>query len=406
MPHHRKRYLENNLNITLNYSPIIGILGHRQVGKTTLLESICNQYISLDSKIILKSAKQDPEGFITKLKEKSKGLVGIDECQIEPGLFPALKEHVRKNKTPGQFLLSGSVRFTSRQAIRESLTGRILNFELLPFTIDELGHRPLKNSCHEALCSSSLERFFKRPKTTLSALQLYVKEMNAYFELGGLPGICFVKDMRIRKIKLEEQLRTLLDRDLRLVQKTTLALQDIRSLCVFLANTQGEPIDYSQLQKEIGISFPTLKKLFFALEAIFLIRSIPIEGGRKGHVVFFEDQGEANWLRFDPPSAEDNLKHFCFTNIRAQFEYRLGQKTETFHYRTRGGALIPFAFRNKEGVLGVIPLGDTSKLEKALGSANSFLKTYLNSKVLILHTGQDRRLFQSRLLLAPVAEFV
>ena len=68
---------------------------------------------------------------------------GIDECQLAPALFTALKLRVQAFKKTGQFVLSGSVRFTSRKAIRESLTGRIFNLELLPLTISEANRLPL-----------------------------------------------------------------------------------------------------------------------------------------------------------------------------------------------------------------------------------------------------------------------
>ena len=62
---------------------------------------------------------------------------GINEAQLCSPLFPALKQWVRTNKAKEQFILSGSVRFTSKADIRESLTGRIISLELLPFTIAE-----------------------------------------------------------------------------------------------------------------------------------------------------------------------------------------------------------------------------------------------------------------------------
>ena len=126
MPHLRNRYVQDLIRKAKAHSPLIGILGHRQVGKTTVLESMCKAYVTLDVRSQLILANENPEEF---LKLNSKYFQGIDECQLSPDLFPALKEHVRKNKSPGQYLLSGSVRFTSRNAIRESLTGRIINFE-------------------------------------------------------------------------------------------------------------------------------------------------------------------------------------------------------------------------------------------------------------------------------------
>jgi len=70
----------------------------------------------------------------------------IDECQLAPALFPALKEWVRVRKSPGQFLLTGSVRFSSRKAIRESLTGRMIAWELLPMDWSEMHGTPLPDT--------------------------------------------------------------------------------------------------------------------------------------------------------------------------------------------------------------------------------------------------------------------
>ena len=128
MPHSRIRYLASLVKKGLRFSPIVGILGHRQVGKTTLAESLGARYYTLDLRPTLESIQADPLGF---LETQEKHPTVLDECQLLPDLFPALKERVRKKKRPGQFLLTGSVRFTSRKAIRESLTGRIVTFELL-----------------------------------------------------------------------------------------------------------------------------------------------------------------------------------------------------------------------------------------------------------------------------------
>lgn len=114
MPHLRVRYLERELFKLLGFSPLVGVLGHRQVGKTTLVASLGKEYFSLDLRTTHDEISADPFGFLSSVK---KCPTVLDECQTLPELFPALKEFVRKNKKPGSFLLTGSVRFTSRKAI-------------------------------------------------------------------------------------------------------------------------------------------------------------------------------------------------------------------------------------------------------------------------------------------------
>src|ERR1035437_9889529 len=132
MPHFRSRHLSSLISKALRFSPIVGVLGHRQVGKTTLCGALGKDYLSFDRAEFLDQGIHSPE---TLLRSHQALPLVLDECQLAPPLFPALKEWVRTHPKPGQFLLSGSVRFTSRKAIRESLTGRIINWALLPLDL-------------------------------------------------------------------------------------------------------------------------------------------------------------------------------------------------------------------------------------------------------------------------------
>ena len=48
MPHQRRRYLQRIILDNLKASPIVGILGQRQTGKTTITESLSREYVTLD----------------------------------------------------------------------------------------------------------------------------------------------------------------------------------------------------------------------------------------------------------------------------------------------------------------------------------------------------------------------
>ena len=120
MAHTRVRFLTSLVKKGLSFQGIVGVFGHRQVGKTTLLEMLSQRYATLDRVIELTQATENPVGFLNGLLgNQQKRPVAIDECQLCPPLFPELKEWVRTHKEPGIFLLSGSVRFSSRKAIRE-----------------------------------------------------------------------------------------------------------------------------------------------------------------------------------------------------------------------------------------------------------------------------------------------
>jgi predicted AAA+ superfamily ATPase len=404
MPHTRKRYLETILKKCLNFSSLVGVLGHRQVGKTTLIERLGSAYYTLDVKKESDEARADPAKY---LKARHGDRVVIDECQTVPELFPELKEWVRKHKRPGQFILSGSVRFTSREGIRESLTGRIVNLELLPMTLSEQNGEPLNDFCVNALAYKNLDVLPEQFHFNARKIEKTHQAMRKYFEQGGLPGVCFIRDESLRTLRLDEQLNTILDRDLRQVKNIQLSLRDLRALFRSFAAQQGEVINYTRIKEETGISAPTIKKVMFAMEAVFLFRTLSVEGGAARETLFFEDLGEWNRILSGDPTLIQQLTHFCFTHVRTQFSYRLEESTEAFQYRTRGGALIPLAFKNKNGVLGIVPVSADDQAESVMGSVNSFLKTYAQSNVLIVHPEVSRlRLIQSRVLVVPAGAIV
>lgn len=388
---------------TLRFSPITGIFGHRQVGKTTLSAALAGNYKTLDQPEALDQATRDPEGFLHAHLGAKWPLV-IDECQLAPPLFPALKEWVRVHVKPGQFLLTGSVRFSSRKAIRESLTGRLIAWELLPMDLSE---------AHEAELPDSLIRLAKaktvdvdlKPKSYFSE-----KSYAEYLDKGGLPGVFSIRDRAIREQKFETQLNTMLERDLKLVLATTLPYASLKLLLTALAQRQAQSIDLTALSRQTHISVPTIKKLLMAFESIFLIRILRTEGTEAKPVVFFEDQGEATYLVNGNVDDLTNLVRFCFSHFRVQFKYRSEIKSEFFQYRNRGGAHIPLAlhvgFETGTSTLGFMPILGSTPGSHDLGSAYSFLKKYPDAKIFFV-TREDRdRLLSDTMRVLPLSKLV
>ncbi len=336
MPHLRKRHLEMLLKKSLTFSPIVAIFGHRQVGKTTLVNAIAKNYITLDVEKNLVEAQGESEQFLMKHKGAP---LAIDECQMAPKLFPALKEWVRLHKAPGQFLLTGSVRFSSRKAIRESLTGRVIAWELLPMDLSEIHSCPLPNNLSKVLLSKSVQ-------IELSGSGAYSsRACERYFQQGGLPGMFAIRDEALLHQRFETQINTLLERDLKLIIQTSVEYRQLRELLVILASKIGDPLHLETLRRETRISLPTLRKLLAALEAMFVLRLLPTEGTEKKPVDFFEDIGEANHLADQSVRPLLRWTSFLFENLRPQFVYRPDKMISSFQYRNRGGAWVPLCFR-------------------------------------------------------------
>ncbi|MEK6706931.1 MAG: AAA family ATPase [Bdellovibrionota bacterium] len=403
MPHQRTRQINELYKKIVAFSPIIGIFGHRQVGKSTLAASLAQSYFTLDDQDTRRQIHENPKFFITKQKKYP---TALDECQLEPALFPALKEQVRVFKKPGQFLLTGSVRFTSRKAIRESLAGRMVGVELLPLILSELDQEPLPDTLLTllklpAFSQSSLDLL--RPWSSVKATQ---ESLEKYLVRGGLPGLCFIREERLRREAMLALHQLMLDRDLRLILETRLSLEAITRFLRLIAANGFNPYNASEMKRRTGLSHQTQKNLLFAMESIFLIRRIPITG-RSGEIILMEDQYEELVLSDASHPNQDQLLSAFFRNSRAQFEYRLGSTVRYESYQTRSGARIPIVIVSDGGKLGVIVIENDTPTLSQRRSVDSFLRHHANAKALYLSDNPVKpRMLDQRSMLCPMVSVI
>lgn len=335
----RHRFIEPHIKESLSFSPIVGLIGQRQVGKTTTVELTCqNYYVTLDDDQELVGAQTDPMSFLTQHSTNTGKTLAIDECQKAPKLFPALKLFVQKRPRPGQFLLTGSIRFTSRKAIQESLTGRIHTLEMLPMSFAEAHRMPLGDLVQVG--SKKIEFIEKYVKTRLPSLS--VSKINFYLEHGGLPGICFLREQGKRNAKLKNHIETLLQRDLQMIVETTTPYENLRGLLIYLAANQGQPVNLANAARSTQISQATLRKLIFAFESLFLIRRLNSFGDVAAPRFYLEDQGMATYLHSYTPL--ENLRRFLFSQIFHQIHYRFMNVYRMGYYANRGGANVSLVF--------------------------------------------------------------
>jgi predicted AAA+ superfamily ATPase len=136
------RSLTETLLKRLGQSPVVALLGSRQVGKTTLARGLDTgkpiHYLDLERPSDL-AKLADPELY---LSSHAGRLVVLDEVQQVPDLFPVLRslvdERRRAGEKTGQFLLLGSASPDLLRQSSETLAGRISYLELCPLQLLEL----------------------------------------------------------------------------------------------------------------------------------------------------------------------------------------------------------------------------------------------------------------------------
>ena len=137
----RKREL-STLRELLRRHPVVGIIGARQVGKTTLarvlLAGMPGPMHTFDLENPEDAARlAEPMLALQPLK----GLVVIDEIQRHPELFPVLRVLADRPRRPCRFLILGSASPDLLKQTSETLAGRIAYHELGGFALDEVGTR-------------------------------------------------------------------------------------------------------------------------------------------------------------------------------------------------------------------------------------------------------------------------
>ena len=382
MAHERARHITEIFNSLLGFSPILGFFGHRQVGKSTFLAANVKEYRTLDDAEELQFAGQDPKRFISSYKNYPGA---IDECQLEPKLFSTLKEWVRTQKRPGQFVLSGSVRFTSRQAIRESLAGRMVMVEMLPFSVSEILQEPLSLTINRLLDLKKFSNDTFHHLNPPKKVKIFLKYFDTYLTNGGLPGLCFIRNHKLQINALKDLHDLILSRDLRLVSDLRIPLPTIKKLLSYISQNIFEPYNASEVRRLLGLAPQTQKNLLEAMESIFLIRRIQLSGKKK-ECFLLEDQLEE--LVYSANSAESlrQAESAVYRNIRGQFFYSLDKAVSFESFMTRDHARVPIVIRGEKGVLGIIVVDTNRPSLSQTRSAGSFLKKEANSKIVFLST--------------------
>ena len=157
----RRREHIASIRALLDQFPVVGLVGARQVGKTTLARELIKDAAEPVTVFDLEDPTDERRLADPKLAlESLRGLVVIDEVQHSEGLFRLLRVLVDRPGNAARFLVLGSAGPDLLRQSSETLAGRIAYYELPPFRINETGDRSRR--CSETLVARGFPPFVSR----------------------------------------------------------------------------------------------------------------------------------------------------------------------------------------------------------------------------------------------------
>jgi len=216
--------------------PVVTVIGPRQAGKTTLVQSTFPDYtyVNLENPETRTFAQTDPQGFFSTWSEP----LIIDEIQRVPELLSWIQVKVDAQRGNGLFILTGSNQSELGAVVSQSLAGRTSLLTLLPLSLEELSSFGAPLERDTCLVQGFLPRVHneKQPPT-----QAYLDYLATYVE-RDLRQLINVKDLH----RFETFLR-------------------------LLAGRVGQILNLSALAADTGVSSTTLGSWLSVLEASFIV---------------------------------------------------------------------------------------------------------------------------------------
>jgi predicted AAA+ superfamily ATPase len=389
--------------------PCVAILGVRQCGKTTLLGTLPREWavFDLERRADHTQVARDPDTFL-RLHPRQ---VAIDEAQLLPELFPALRVAIDAHRRErGRFVITGSSSPALLGAIAESLAGRVGIIELAPFSFAEVtatsqaGGLIARLRNRRAQAASLIAEL--RPRGSLDAL-------HDYWFRGGYPEPWTTPGERFRSHWMEQYIQTYLFRD---VKRLFPGLDEVRfrRFLELLGGLSGRILNYAETARALGVSQPTARDYFEIAHGTFVWRKLPafskdsVKRLVKHPRGYLRDSGLLHALLRIPdrdallshPQMGASWEGMIVEEILRQLA-ALGESVEASYYRTSAGAEVDLV---TEGDLGLIAweIKHTSTVSsRDLRALQDFVDEHKARLGVVVSTDTVPRQFSDRIIGIP-----
>ncbi|MBK6755589.1 MAG: ATP-binding protein [Flavobacteriales bacterium] len=370
----RAEYLDA-IRRALRHSPVVMLLGPRQVGKSTL----ARQLLRADDVNYLDLELPGPTTLLrepfTNLKDR-RGLVVIDEAQRQPELFPVLRVLADRPRTPARFLLLGSASPELSRQANESLAGRVAFIDVQGLSTAETG-------------LAKTDRLWLR---------------------GGFPRAFLAKSEALSLEWRQGFIRTFLERDLGVLGFGYPPPAMMR-FWTLLAHYHGQIWNAAEAAAAMGVTARTVNRYLDALEQTYMIRRVlpwyENVGKRivKSPKIFFRDTGLLHTLQhintmgelLHHPKLGASWEGFVMEEISAALKLR-----DFYFYNVHSGTELDMFFLHSGKRIGVeIKREDAPRMTKSMHVALADLKL---DKLRVVYPGPHRYKLAPKVECVPFAE--
>lgn len=335
----RLQFLEK-ISFQYKIHSVCGLLGPRQVGKTTLAkqyaQDIPNTYFfDLENPFDL-SRLENPMLTLSGIQSD---LIVIDEIQRRPDLFPILR--VLVDEKPRKFLILGSASRDLLQQSSETLAGRIGYIELTPFSISE------------------------------------TEEHKKLWLRGGFPNSYLSESDKESYGWRQAYISTFMERDIPNLGFNIPAAQ-MRRLWMMLAHNHGNVLNMAEIGKSLGITNHSVRKYVDILAGTFMVRLLEpwFENINKRQIrspkIYIRDSGLLHTLLGiqsdnelqEYPKLGASWEGFALEEIIKKYQ---AQPEECFFWGTQGGAELDLLIIKDGKRIGFeVKYTDTPKITKSM----------------------------------------
>ena len=240
-----RRSIESLLMKKYQTYKCVAVTGARQVGKTRMTKELFPnvQRINLKNPNLLSAATDDPQGFMESFDRP----LFIDEVQECPTLLGSVKDILDNVSDYGNYLFSGSQKWSLMEGLSDSLSGMVGVIELAGLSMREINEIAFN------------ERFIP----TESYIKSREKELRRYEDIWKTIHRGFYPELYEHPEKdwesfYQDYVRTYIERDVYKITKVR-DYQTFYKFMVSVAARSGQILDYTNIASDIGISADTVK---------------------------------------------------------------------------------------------------------------------------------------------------